>query len=413
MLSKLSLKDLPIKNRKVLMRVDFNVPLDDQGAITDDTRIQASLPSIRYVLEAGGALILMSHLGRPKGEKDLKYSLKPCAERLSYYLNTPVQFAADCVGQEVKEQTDRLKSGELLLLENLRFHPEEEDPKLNPQFVKELASLGDCYVNDAFGTAHRAHASTTFLAQYFPGLAAAGFLLEKEIEFLGELVREPQRPFYAIIGGAKVSTKLGVLKSLISKVDALFLGGGMTYTFLKAQGIPIGDSICEDECLQEAREVIELCQKKGVVLYLPVDLIVADQVREKATIQTIQSSQGVPEDFSGVDIGPETVKIYTDALKWAKTILWNGPLGVFEIPQFAAGTFAIACALAKTDAVTVVGGGDSLSAINQAGVADKITHLSTGGGASLEYLEFGELPGIEALSSFPAEVGNLKEEKSM
>ncbi len=399
MTRKLSLTDLPIQGKKVLMRVDFNVPLDKNATITDDTRIAAALPSIRHVLSQGGALILMSHLGRPKEKKVPELSLAPCAKRLAELLQQPVLIAPDCIGPEVEAMARTLKPGQVLLLENLRFHRGEEHPDDDPEFAKKLAQLGDFYVNDAFGTAHRAHSSTATIARYFPGKAAAGFLMEKEIRFLGEALLKPARPFYAIIGGAKISSKIGVLKALIPKVDALLIGGGMAYTFFKAQGWAIGDSICEDEWLNEARSIMEACRAKGVKLLLPVDNVMADQPRNGAHTKIIDPQQGIPAGFQGVDIGPGTIRLFTQQLQDAATVFWNGPLGIFEQSDFAKGTQAIAKVVAQLHATTIVGGGDSIAALQAAGLADKITHLSTGGGASLEFIEQGTLPGIEALSN--------------
>jgi phosphoglycerate kinase len=395
---KISLQNLPVKGKKVLMRVDFNVPLNEKGHITDDTRIEATLPSILYVLERGGSLILMSHLGRPKDKRVPELSLKPCAKRLSELLGREVLMAPDCVGPEVEKMAKGLKAGQILLLENLRFHRGEEHPEEDSQFVKQLASLGDVYVNDAFGTAHRAHASTAVIAQFFSGKAAAGLLLEKEIRFLGEALANPKRPFYAIIGGSKISTKCGVIEVLLQKADAVLIGGGMAYTFLKAQGIEIGDSIHEDDFLDKARDILKMSMKKGSRLLLPSDIVIADKIKEGAAKHIIESHKGIPKGFQGVDIGPQTIQNYANELRKAATILWNGPLGVFEVPEFARGTNAIAHILTQLKATTIVGGGDSIAAIQAAGVADKISHLSTGGGASLEYIEYGTLPGIEALS---------------
>lgn len=398
MVQKLSLSDLNLNGKKVLMRVDFNVPLDKKGNITDDTRIAASLPSIKYVLERGGALILMSHLGRPKDKRVPEMSLSPCAKRLSELLGIPVAMAPDCVGAETELMVGNLKPGQAILLENLRFHKGEEHPDEDPSFVKSLARLGDVYVNDAFGTAHRAHASTAVIAQYFPGKAAAGFLLEKEIQFLGNALLNPQRPFYAIIGGAKISSKIGVLQALLKKVDGLLIGGGMAYTFYKAQGIPIGNSLHEDDQLDKAKAILQDVPKAKLKFMLPVDNVAADRIDQTAKTEVVRIPPGIPEGFQGVDIGPETIRMFAAELQKAKMILWNGPLGVFEVPAFAKGTLAIAKNLANLDANTIVGGGDSVAAIQMAGLADKFTHLSTGGGASLEYIEFGTLPGIEALS---------------
>jgi len=398
-MEKLSLKDLDVRGKRVLMRVDFNVPFDKTGKIADDTRIRAALPSIRYILDQGGSVILMSHLGRPKGEKKEEFSLKPCAGRLQELTGIPVLFANDCIGSETEKRARALKSGELLLLENLRFYLAEEKPDKDPSFAKQLAGLGDLYVNDAFGTAHRAHSSTATITRYFPGRSAAGFLLEKEIRFLGKaLLENPKRPFYAILGGSKVSTKMGVLKALSEKVDAIFLGGGMIFTFFRAQGIPIGDSLYEDALLNEAKEFIELCKEKSLKLFLPVDIVIADAFKEEARHQTIPVKEGIPEGWMGMDIGKETLAVWKRALPKAKTVFWNGPVGVFEMAPFAHGTEALAHTLASLKAITVVGGGDSLSAINRLHLGDRFTHLSTGGGAALEYLEFGRLPGIDALS---------------
>jgi phosphoglycerate kinase len=399
MTRKLSLKDLDVKGKKVLMRVDFNVPLDQQGQITDDTRIRASLPSIKYALDQGGALILMSHLGRPKEKRVPALSLAPVAKRLSELIDKKVIMAQDSVGPDVEILAKNLKLGQILLLENLRFHPGEEHPDDHPEFVDSLAKLGDVYVNDAFGTAHRAHASTATIAKYFPNKAAAGFLLEKEIEFLSSLLSDPKRPFYAILGGAKISSKFGVIQALLKKVDALLIGGGMCYTFFKAQGMKIGNSIHEDEFLDPANNILSECQKKDVPLLLPTDIVAANKIAPDAKTVIVDIENGIPDGYEGVDIGPKTIKAFSDRLKDAGTVFWNGPLGVSEIPLFAKGTKAIAEVLAKLSAVTIVGGGDSIAALQSLGVADKMTHLSTGGGASLEFIEFGTLPGIEALSN--------------
>lgn len=397
MIPKLSLKDLPIQGKKVLMRVDFNVPLDKNQKISDDSRIIASLPSIKYILEHSGALILMSHLGRPKDKRVPEMTLAPCAKKLSEMLGKPVLMAPDSIGPEVDKMVKDLKPGEILLLENLRFHRGEEHPDEDPTFVEKLSKLGDLYVNDAFGTAHRAHASTAVIAKYFPKKAAAGFLLENEIRFLGSTLMEPKRPFCAIIGGAKISTKIGVIESLLKKADKLLIGGGMAYTFLKAQGIPIGNSIHEDDFLEKAKKILE--SHLSSKLILPKDIVVAEKVEAGAKTQIVQIQNGIPSGFEGVDIGPETIQEFISAMKDAATILWNGPLGVFEIKEFAKGTHAIAHAMAGLSATTIVGGGDSLAALQQEGLANQITHLSTGGGASLEYIEFGTLPGIEALDN--------------
>jgi phosphoglycerate kinase len=393
-----TLTDLPLQGKKVLMRVDFNVPLDKSGHITDDSRIKATLPSIQYVLDQGGSLILMSHLGRPKG-KEAALSLQPCAKRLSELLKKPVQMAPDSIGKDVEEMAHNLQPREILLLENLRFHKGEEKPEQDPIFVKNLAKLGDYYVNDAFGTAHRAHASTAIIADYFKGRSSAGFLLEKELKFLDSCLKDPKRPFYAIIGGAKISTKLGVLKALIKKVDALLIGGAMAYTFFKALGVDIGDSLYEEDLLGEALSILEESKKKQVPLLLPIDLVVANLPVNGAKIQIVNALDGIPSGFQGVDIGPKTIEAITKRVQDGATIFWNGPVGIFEQSDFAKGTLSLAKVLANLPAITIVGGGDSLSAIENAGVGEKITHLSTGGGATLEYIEFGKLPGITPLLS--------------
>jgi phosphoglycerate kinase len=392
----LSLKELPVKNKKVLMRVDFNVPLDPQGNITDDSRIVASIPSIRYVLDQGGSLILMSHLGRPDGKVDPKYTLAPCAKRLSQILKQDVVLAPDCIGPATESLVKAIKPGQVVMLENLRFHPGEEHPDKEPGFVDALASLGDVYVNDAFGTAHRAHASTVGVPKKFPGKSAAGFLMDKEIFWFNKLLKQPHRPFCAMIGGAKISTKCQMIEALIDKADEVLIGGGMTYTFMKAQGIAIGNSIHEDSFLEKARELINKHVKTGK-LVLPVDIVVADRLDQNAKFHVVPYSQGIPDGYEGVDIGPDTIELFAVHLEKARTVFWNGPFGVFEVPQFAKGTGAIAHVLAQISAETVVGGGDSIAAVQEAGVSGKISHISTGGGAALELVEFGTLPGIEAL----------------
>ncbi len=398
-MAKLKLQDLDLRNKKVLMRVDFNVPLNNDGSIADDTRIQESLPSIRSILKAGGSVILMSHLGRPKA-RDSKFSLASCAKALSQLLGISVLMTDDCLGEKVEKITRDLKPGQVVLLENLRFYPAEEKPSLDPSFAKKLAALGEIYVNDAFGAAHRSHSSTATIAQYFPGKAAAGLLMQKEIDSLSSLLN-PQRPFYAIIGGAKISTKMGVLKSLISKADGIFIGGGMTFTFFLAQNIKIGNSIHEDDQIPAAVEFLKTCGEKKVPYWLPKDLIIADAFRDDAKTQCIPSSQGIPHGWQGMDIGPQTLKEWKKALQKAAVIFWNGPLGVFEFPHFAKGTEEIAKIISSLNAITVVGGGDSVSAINKCGLGSSFSHLSTGGGASLEFIEYGHLPGIDALSDCP------------
>lgn len=399
MANKLSIAHLQLKGKRVLMRVDFNVPTDAEGQITDGTRIKASLPSIKYVLDNGGKLILMSHLGRPKNTPSPHFSLAPCAKYLSELLQKPVIMAPDCIGTAVEQLAKEMKPGQLMLLENLRFHRGEENPEEEEGFVEQLARLGDVYINDAFGTAHRAHASTAVIAKFFPGKAAAGFLMEKEIEFLNRVTKNPKRPFYAIIGGAKISSKIGILKALLQKVDALFIGGGMAFTFLKAQGIEIGNSIHEDTLLDEAKEILKASNQNNVKLFLPKDIVIADRIDEDAIPRTIDVQNGIPAGFQGVDIGPKTIEEYIKAIKNAATVFWNGPMGIFEVKKFANGTFAIARALGElTNATTIVGGGESVAAVEEAGASNKLTHISTGGGASLEFIEFGTLPGIEALS---------------
>ena len=389
-MSKISLKDLDVKGKKVLMRVDFNVPLSD-GKITDDTRLRESLPSIQYILKNGGSVILMSHLGRPKGKKDPQFSLKPCSDALAKLLNHPVQFATDCIGPEVEKKAQQLKPGDVLLLENLRFYSAEEEPEEDPSFAEKLSHLGDVYVNDAFGTAHRTHSSTATIAKYFPAKAAVGFLMQKEIYVLTSILQHPKRPFFAIIGGAKISSKMGVLKALLSKVDKLFVGGGMAYTFFKAEGIAIGNSLCEEELVSSVKPLLDK-------VILPVDVVIANAFSNDAQHKTIAASAGIPDGWQGVDIGPKTARMWGEAFQKAATIFWNGPVGVFEMPNFAKGTAEIAKSLAASHAKRIVGGGDSVAAIQKLKLADGFTHLSTGGGASLEFIEYGRLPGIDALS---------------
>lgn len=393
----MNIQDLPITGKKVLVRVDFNVPFDKQGAISDDTRIREALPTIQYIIDKGGSVILMSHLGRPDGKKDPKFTLKPCAEKLSQLLKKDVKMAPDCIGAEVEKMARSLHPKEVLVLENLRFYPAEEKPEKDPEFAKKLAILADIYVNDAFGTAHRAHSSTATIAQHFKGRCGAGMLLQKEIDFLGKYFSSPKHPFYAVIGGAKVSSKLGVLKSLLTKVDALFIGGGMAYTFLKAQGYPIGDSICEDTLLEEARQFLESAKEKNKTIHLPKDIVVAKDFSNESEQKVVEAHKGIPDGWQGMDVGPATAKLWGEELQKAKMVFWNGPLGVFEFPNFAIGTRSMAETLANLNAVTIAGGGDSVAAINQLKLADQFSHISTGGGACLEYIEFGHLPGIDAL----------------
>lgn len=393
-MAKLFIEDLDIKGKRVLMRVDFNVPLKE-GSVADATRIEASLPSIRYVLDKGGALILMSHLGRPKGKKNPEFSLSPVAKELEKLLGRPVLLAIDCIGEEVKKTVNALKPGDVLLLENLRFHRAEEHPDEDPAFAQKLASLGTLYVNDAFGSSHRKHSSTYTVPGLFPGKAAAGYLLELEIRFLGEALTNPKRPFYALLGGAKISTKIGVVNSLVKKVDRLLLGGGMAYTFLKAQGYEIGKSLVEDDQLPLAKEILKLYGNK---ILLPIDCVAATESNEKAKIEIFPFPEGIPSDYEGVDIGPQTRELFKQSLKDGKTILWNGPFGIYEIDRFAEGTLDLVHEVAGLNATTIIGGGDLIAAVKKGGFSDKIAHLSTGGGATLEYIEHGTLPGIEVLS---------------
>lgn len=388
------LQQLPLLNQKVLMRVDFNVPLTEKGDIADDTRLRASLSSIRYILEQGGSVILMSHLGRPK-KIDPQFSLKVCAETLSCLLSKPVQFASDTVGPVAQQLATALQPGQILLLENLRYSPEEEAPSLS--FARELASLGNCYVNDAFGTAHRNHSSTTLIASCFPAKAAAGLLIQKELHFLEPLLHSPKLPFALLLGGSKISSKLGVVHGLLPKISQLFIGGAMSYTLLKAKGISIGNSLWEPEQLPHAQALIASCAERKIPLYLPEDLLIADSLSPSAKTQIIATSEGIPRGWQGVDIGPKTICSWAEILSQAATIFWNGPLGAFEHPAFAKGTRSIAFALSTLSSLRIIGGGDSVAAITQAGLQDRFSHLSTGGGATLEYLEHGCLPGLDAL----------------
>ncbi len=402
-MNKLSVADLDVQGKKVLMRVDFNVPVKD-GVVKDDTRIKAALPSIKSVIDRGGKLILMSHLGRPKGVMP-EFTLKPTAERLSELLGKPVTMAPDCVGAEVKAIVDGMQNGDIVLLENMRFHPEEElldkyakqEPETQQKidaFAAEVASLGDMYVNDAFGTAHRAHVSTQGLTKYFKQ-NACGFLMQKEIEYFGSVLENPKRPFVAILGGAKVSDKIQVITNLLNKVDALIIGGAMAYTFLKAEGKAVGISRVEEDKLDLAKEILATAKEKNVKIMLPVDHVVAktfDTEEAEATVEDIAADQ------MGLDIGPKTIAAFKEVLQSARTVVWNGPMGVFEKKAFSVGTFAIAKILADSDAISIIGGGDSAAAANESGLADKMSHISTGGGASLECLEGKALPGVVALT---------------
>jgi phosphoglycerate kinase len=387
-MNKKTIRDIDVKNKRVLVRVDFNVPIE-KGQITDDRRIRASLPTINYLIDHGACLVLASHLGRPKGGRDDKYSLKPVAARLQQLLNRPVKMADDVIGEAVQRQIQSMNPGDVLLLENVRFYPQEE--KNDPAFARQLAELADVYVNDAFGSAHRAHASTEGVAHYLP--AVAGFLMEQELNYLGRALANPARPFVAILGGAKISDKIGVVTNLLVKVDRLLIGGGMANTFAKAIGYPVGDSLVENERLETAQDLI--AQAKGKLI-LPVDWVIADKFAADAQSQVVDLQQ-VPEGWRILDIGPRTIELFEQKLNDAKTVVWNGPMGVFEFPRFAQGTVEIAKRLASLAATTIIGGGDSAAAVEQAGVADKITHISTGGGASLEFLEGKELPGVAAL----------------
>ena len=391
--NKKTIEDIDVSGKKVLVRCDFNVPLDENKNITDETRINAALPTIKYLLEHGAAVILCSHLGRPKGEFNMKYSLAPVAKRLSEKLGFEVKLAKDVIGPDAKKLAAEVKPGEAVLLENVRFHAEEE--KNDPAFAKELASMADIYVSDAFGTVHRAHASTAGVAEYLP--AVAGFLIGKELNFLGKAVTNPERPFVAILGGAKVKDKIGVITNLIEKVDTLLIGGGMAYTFMKATGGEIGNSLCDDERLGLALELLDKAKAKGVKLLLPVDNVCGKEFNND-TEQMVCESGKIPEGWEGLDIGPKTVELFSKEIKAAKTVVWNGPMGVFEMPNFAKGTLAIATAMAESDATTIIGGGDSAAAVTQMGLAGKMSHISTGGGASLEFLEGKTLPGVAALN---------------
>jgi len=392
--NKRSIKDLPLKGRRVLMRVDFNVPIKN-GAITDETRIRASLPTIEYALSQGvKVLILCSHLGRPKGKPSPEFSLKPVAEKLSQILKRPVTFAEDCVGEPAKQAVASAPDGGVVLLENLRFHPEEE--KNDPGFAKQLAELADVYVNDAFGSAHRAHASTEGVVHQIKE-SAAGLLMAAELDHLGRVLERPDRPFIAILGGAKVSDKLEVIENLIPRVDALLIGGAMAYTFFKARGLPVGTSLVEDDLLGAAKEIDARAKGRGLRFELPVDHVVAPKLEAGVPTETLAVGDAAIGDRMGLDIGPKTIDTYRSVIGGAKTVIWNGPMGVFEIDAFAKGTMDIAKAVASVNGTTVIGGGDSIAAVAKAGVTDRITHISTGGGASLEFLGGRELPGVAAL----------------
>lgn len=390
---KKTVRDIDVKGKKVIVRCDFNVPLKE-GAITDDTRITAALPTIKYLLEEGAAVILMSHLGRPKGEANMEYTLAPVAKRLSELLETEVEFAQSpaVVDEDVKAKAAALECGKVMLLENVRFRKEET--KNGAEFAKELASLAEIFVNDAFGTAHRAHSSTAGVADYLP--AVSGFLIEKEIQFLGGAVENPKRPFVAIMGGAKVGDKISVIENLLKKVDTLIIGGGMAYTFYKSMGLEIGTSILDEESIDLAAQLLKQAEEKGVKMIIPVDVVCAKEFKNE-TETLVCKREDMPADMMGMDIGPETIALYKEEIAKAATVVWNGPMGVFEMENFATGTLEVAKALAESDAITVIGGGDSAAAVEQFGLGDKMTHISTGGGASLEFLEGKELPGVAVL----------------
>ncbi|MBA3721315.1 MAG: phosphoglycerate kinase [Parachlamydiaceae bacterium] len=397
-MEKLSIKDVDLNGKKVLIRVDFNVPLE-KGKIIDDTRIRASIPTIQYALDHGAAVILMSHLGRPNGKRSQDFSLKPCAKHLSDLIKKPVIMASDCIGPEVEKIAKSLQPGDILMLENLRFHKGEEHPLEEPGLANSLSMLGDIYVDDAFGCAHRSHASITSLAQFFPGKAAAGLLMEKEIAYLGTHLMNPTRPFCALLGGAKISTKFKVIEALMHKADVLLIGGAMANTFFKAEEIPIGNSLFEPDFITVARQILDVSTQSKARIILPIDVVIARKIDSDKDVRIIDIKTGVPEGFQIVDIGPKTVQKFSDELKQAETIFWNGPVGVYEFPTFAKGTKAIAQTLANMDATTIVGGGDSIAALEESGLANQISHISTGGGASLEFIELGTLPGIEVLTN--------------
>ncbi|MBE6878808.1 MAG: phosphoglycerate kinase [Ruminococcaceae bacterium] len=391
-LGKKTVEDINVKGKKCIVRCDFNVPMSD-GVITDDKRIREALKTVKYLKENGAKIILCSHMGRPKGEFNMKYSLAPVAERISELMGCEVVMATDVIGEDAKAKAAALGEGEILLLENLRFHKEEE--KNAPEFAKALADFAEIYVNDAFGTAHRAHASTAGIADYLPSVC--GYLIQKEIDVMGKALNDPARPFVAILGGAKVSDKIGVIENLIDKVDSLVIGGGMAYTFFKAKGWSVGDSICEDDKVELAKELMAKAEAKGVKMLLPVDTVVGKEFKEDTEYMTVDSC-AIPEEWQGLDIGPKSVELFSDAIKNAETVVWNGPMGVFEFEAFAVGTKAVAKAVAESGAISIIGGGDSAAAVEQLGFAEKMTHISTGGGASLEFLEGLELPGIAALN---------------
>ena len=391
-MNKKTVRDIDVKGKKVLVRCDFNVPQDENGVITDNRRIVSALDTIKYLLENNAKVILCSHLGRPKGEVKPEFSLKPIADELAKLLGKEVKLARDVIGEDAKKLTESMNEGEIVLLENVRYHKEETDN--DAEFAKKLASFAEIFVNDAFGTAHRAHASTAGVADYLP--AVSGFLIEKELNFMGDALNNPQRPFMAILGGRKVSDKIGVIEALIEKVDTLMIGGAMAYTFFKAMGYGVGNSICELDKLDLAKELMEKAKQKGVKLMLPVDTRIGKEFKADTESKVVKYTE-IPDEWEGFDIGDETIKMYIEELSKAKTVVWNGPVGLFEFDQFAIGTNSLAKALGDLDAVTIIGGGDSAAAIEKLGIADKFSHISTGGGASLEFLEGKKLPGIECL----------------
>lgn len=397
-MNKLTIDDVQLNGKRVLVRVDFNVPLDENQKITDDKRITAALPTIEKIIKDGGKIILMSHLGRPKGKVQPEFSLKPVAEKLSELINKEVKFANDCVGSDVNELVSQMNNGDVLLLENLRFHIEETDN--SEEFSKELASIGDIYVNDAFGSAHRAHASTEGVTKFIK-TCVSGYLMKKELDYLHSAIAEPKRPFTAILGGAKITGKIDVIENLLTKVDTLIIGGGMAYTFYKAQGLEIGTSLLDADKVELAKEMLVKFESSNVKVLLPKDVVVAKEFDNNSQSEVVKIDS-IPADKMGLDIGPETVELFCNEIKNSKTVVWNGPMGVFEFPNFATGTNAVANALAEATAngaITVIGGGDSASAIKKAGLAKKVSHVSTGGGASLEFLEGKILPGVEALTN--------------
>ena len=394
MLNKKSVEDLNVSGKKVLVRCDFNVPMNDKGEITDDIRIKSALPTIKYIIDNGGKAVIMSHLGRPKGEAKPEFSLKPIAKKLSELLGKDVTFADDdqVVSDNTKNIVSDMKEGEVVLLQNTRYRSEET--KNGEEFAKELASLGDVYVNDAFGTAHRAHASNVGVSKLLP--SAVGYLVKKEIDIMGKAMANPEKPFIAILGGAKVSDKIGVIENLLDKVDSIIIGGGMVFTFLKAKGLEIGSSLIEEDKVDLAKEILKQAKEKNVDFLLPTDVIVAREFKNDTEFKTVDV-ENIPDDMMGLDIGEKSVKLFSDAIKDAKTVVWNGPMGVFEMSNFANGTMKVAQAMADSKAVTIIGGGDSAAAVEQSGLDDKMTHISTGGGASLEFFEGKELPGIQAI----------------